>query len=236
MRTTEVSFVRTHVSCVVLRLWEEMQHSGWSLTPGSDAPSACWFGDSVRRRGHSQEGAESLPELTPKLRPLSVSTSLWRTQRQKMRCNMTSAVALAKGNVGRGMKWTISENLSTTVRTVTLPLKGREYELHLWLLFWFRDPSWLIVWQTTANTVVQQQQQQQIPLPSVKQQSPPSHTHTHTHTPLPHRKQLSCEGLLNPNLFKVLMCVIIMNVSVCRRVKVNSNPICRLRLKGNWDR
>ena len=71
--------------------------------------------------GNSQEGAESLPELRPNLRPLSVSTSLWRPRRQKMWCNMTSAFALAKGNVGRGMKWTILENLSTTVRTVTSP-------------------------------------------------------------------------------------------------------------------
>lgn len=40
--------------------------------------------------------------------------------------NITLAVSLAEGNLGRGIEWTILENLSTTMRTVVLPsVKGR---------------------------------------------------------------------------------------------------------------
>ncbi len=35
-----------------------------------------------------------------------------------------TAVSLAEGSLGRGMKWTAFENLSTTVRTTLLPLDG----------------------------------------------------------------------------------------------------------------
>ena len=68
------------------------------------------------------EAAKLPPETGDKLRaPVrhdvpgkSVETKTW--------CNKTSAVSLADGGLGKAIKCVILENLSTTVRTVVLPL------------------------------------------------------------------------------------------------------------------
>lgn len=44
--------------------------------------------------------------------------------RRKTCCNMSSAVSLAVGSLGRGMKWADLEKRSTTVRMVVLLSDG----------------------------------------------------------------------------------------------------------------
>ncbi len=66
----------------------------------------------------------SLQNLETNWGPLSETTSVGRPWMRKTWSMTATAVSLADGNLGRGMKWAAFENRSTTVKTTVFPLEA----------------------------------------------------------------------------------------------------------------